>query len=63
MTDRVVTSRKAGCYHADQTCPGWLQGRNNSVQLGRELHPVLAVTEAEVIRLRKRKCTRCGGGA
>ncbi len=63
MTDYVVTSRKAARYHVNENCPGWLQGRNNSDHLGRDLHDVQRISEAEAVRQGKKKCLRCGGRA
>jgi hypothetical protein len=59
--DQVVTSRKGKRYHVNENCPGWLQGRNNSVHLNRELHDVLEVSEAQAVRMGKLRCKRCGG--
>jgi hypothetical protein len=61
MTNTVVTSRKAAKYHVDENCPGWLQGRNNSQHLDRDLHEVLRISEAEAVRMKKKPCLRCGG--
>jgi len=59
--DHVITSRKGKRYHVNENWPGWLQGRNNSVHLNRDLHNVQEVTGAQAIAMGKRPFMRCGG--
>lgn len=59
--DHVITSRKGKRYHVNENCPGWLQGRTNSVHLNRDLHDVQEVTEAQARSMGKLPCKRCGG--
>lgn len=61
MADRtVITTAKGARYHVDESCHLWSRGRENSTDLGRQLHDVQRLPEADAVAEGKTACRSCG---
>lgn len=63
MEQQVITTAMGRNYHRPDCGPGFLSARAKGERLGRKLHPIVTMTEAEARADGKKPCGHCGGRA